>query len=78
MRRGEADIHITTLERFIRDSGNCFVLTFPEQHGTPGKISVTDLAFPGGLGLPGDMLKPFLNALDTLRRSTSYYLYSPA
>lgn len=37
---GRADIHITTLQDFVRDSNNLFVLTFPENYGRPGKVSV--------------------------------------
>ena len=73
---GEADIHITTLEKFIRDSGNCFVLSFPERHGTPGKIEISGSAAASfgwpksAFGVWGDELKKFI-------KSTSYHLYSP-
>ena len=41
---GRATIHVTTLERFIADSGNYFVLEFPEEHGKPSKVAMLTLA----------------------------------
>lgn len=40
---GQATIHVTTLERFIADSGNYFVLEFPEEHGKPSKVTMPTL-----------------------------------
>lgn len=37
---GKACIHITTLERFIGDSGNYFVLEFPQSYGSPAKVDM--------------------------------------
>ncbi|MBQ6945620.1 MAG: lecithin retinol acyltransferase family protein [Ruminococcus sp.] len=37
---GKACIHITTLEKFIGESGNYFVLEFPENYGTPAKVEM--------------------------------------
>lgn len=74
---GEADIHVTTLEKFVRDSGNCFILTFPEQHGTPGKlgISMTSTIVPG---IPGGAFQTLMGALDALKKTSPYHLYSPS
>ena len=74
---GAANIHVTTLKKFIRDSGNCFILTFPEEHGAPGKVG-----FPGAsdaicMGLAGGVLKSFSEALESLRTNTQYHLYTP-
>lgn len=74
---GEADIHITTLKDFIRDSGNCFVLTFPETHGTPGKVSIPTASTTAAFGLPGGTFRTFSEMLDHLRTNTPYHLYSP-
>ncbi len=38
---GKACIHITTLEKFIGESGNYFVLEFPENYGTPAKVEMS-------------------------------------
>lgn len=37
---GRADIHTTTLKDFMRGSGSCFVLIFPEEYGKPAKLEI--------------------------------------
>lgn len=74
---GEANIHVTTLKNFIRDSGNCFVLTFPSQHGTPGKLDVS--SYVAGLIpqlAPVISLGPLID-LSELFRKIPYHLYTP-
>lgn len=71
---GEADIHVTTLKKFIGDSGNYFVLTFPEEHGKPGKVAMSSSTF----GMNGGMLQPLMDALKSFSSSEEYHLYSPA
>lgn len=41
---GRADIHITTLKSFIGNSGNYFVLIFPQKYGRPQKRVITAFA----------------------------------
>ena len=74
---GAADIHMTTLKKFIRDSGNCFILTFPEEHGAPGKVGFPVASDAIGMGLAGGVLKSFSEALESLRTNTPYHLYTP-
>lgn len=73
---GSADIHTTTLERFIRDSDNLFVLAFPERHGRPGKMEIFPAFLTAGtaVGAPSgvlDLLQDLLGDMD------DYHLYSP-
>lgn len=74
---GAADIHTTTLANFIRDSGNCFILTFPEEHGTPGKVDIPAITGTAGMGMTGGVLKSFSEALASFRENTPYHLYTP-
>ena len=73
---GRADIHITTLQKFVRDSNNLFVLTFPESYGRPGKVSVNSSM--------EDLYSGLLNGVSIateLRKffsSEEYHLYTPA
>ena len=72
---GDADIHITTLQQFVRDSQNLFVLTFPDNHGKPGKHHITSRK-SGIAGVP--MMENLAwSALKKLIGSGDYYLYSP-
>lgn len=73
---GEADIHVTTLKRFIGDSGNYFILIFPDQHGTPGKLAmpVAGAATVSAGVVNLDIMQSLLAAI---QRSNDYHLYSP-
>ena len=75
---GEATVHTTTLKEFIRDSGNCFVLTFPEQYGRPGKLEIPHLTNSGNTqNILGDLSFQTLDLLKQLWKSDSYQLFSP-
>ena len=73
---GEANIHKTTLQKFIKDSGNFFILVFPDKHGSPGK-----LAMPVAGGAANVIRNPSLDIplglLNLLNDSAEYHLYSP-
>ena len=72
---GKADIHTTTLENFVRDSNNLFILTFPERHGRPGKIPIISQAKIENVSLFGGIsLKPELRNLFSCK---DYHLYTP-
>lgn len=62
---GEADIHVTTLKKFIRDSGNgnLFILTFPNQNDAPVKSYESASA--------ADPLPHFYTPEETVRRAKS-------
>lgn len=73
---GSADIHITTLQNFVRDSNNLFVLTFPENYGRPGKVSVNppiQSAIAGSFSGISIAIE-----LYTVLSSKDYHLYPPA
>ena len=76
---GEADIHVTTLKRFIGDSGNYFTLIFPDQHGTPGKLAMPVAgAAVAAAGIAGAVNLDIIQSLFTaIQRSKDYHLYSP-
>lgn len=88
---GKADIHVTTLRKFIGNSNNYFVLTFPEEHGKPGKITLhpsfvsAGATAVGGIGtagvnvlrIPGRVLTLVIDELEKLKKSEDYHLYSP-
>lgn len=79
---GHADIHITTLKKFIGDSDNYFVLTFPEMHGTPGKIKMPTVAHAGaasafGNGVPGMGLDALLELIESIKKTSHYHLFTP-
>lgn len=70
---GDPKIHITTLKKFIADSGNYFVLEFPETHGKPEKVSMPIANI--------NCVMPridSLNILEKIVKMASYHLYSPA
>lgn len=73
---GSADIHITTLQNFVRDSNNLFVLIFPENYGRPGKVSVNppiQSAIAGSFSGISIAIE-----LYTVLSSKDYHLYPPA
>lgn len=37
---GHADIHTTTLKKFLGGSDSCFILIFPEKYGRPAKLEI--------------------------------------
>ena len=71
---GEIEIHCTTLDQFVRDSGSYFVLTFPERYGLPGKLPVPMTV--GSASLKGD-IENILWLIGEMCSSDDYHLYSP-
>lgn len=73
-------IHITTLEKFIGDSNNCFVLAFPEKYGKPGKVtflkSFTSPTFMSSPQMRGKIILEMIIQLNELRKMKNYKLYS--
>ena len=72
---GGGEIHITTLKKFIGNSGNYFVLEFPEKHGAPGKLPMP----VGGLssGFVRDPKWDVLGRIVEQMKEEEYHLYSP-
>lgn len=69
---GNAVIRTSTLKKFIGDSGNCFVLNFPERYDRPRKLNIpvdTGSGLFGGMGEIAKAIKLF--------KSAKYHLYSP-
>ena len=69
---GKPVIHVTTLADFIGDSGNYFVLEFPETYGKPAKVSMSD-SCSSATGL---FMKPDIKGLWELFKAREYRLYS--
>lgn len=68
---GNADIHTTTLRRFIGDSDNCFVLVFPEKYGTPIKNEIP-------MNFHGDSeISAVFSPQSHAEKSSAYHLYTP-
>lgn len=71
---GKASVHVTTLSRFIADSGSYFVLVFPESYAPPAQLSMdAGMHMPNLLPLTGILMREAVKAV----RHTKYHLYSP-
>ena len=70
----EIEIHCTTLDLFVRDSGTYFVLTFPEEYGLPGKLPIPAV---GASATQQGVIGNILRHLGELCSSDEYHLYSP-
>lgn len=69
----------TTLEKFIGDSNNCFILTFPEKYGKPGQVPVSMMkggTMVAGSMMPGVNLLAIGALLEEFRKMKNYKLYS--
>ena len=78
---GVPRIRTTTFADFVNDSGNYFILTFPENHGKPGKISIgyTNSSMhyiPFASDVAG-AIKTVLDTLGNFVFPEEYTLYSP-
>ncbi len=69
---GQAIVHITTLDQFIGDSDNYFVLEFSEKYGKPAKVAMT----PNAECCPGALWAS--KSPNVLRKilASEYHLYS--
>ncbi len=68
---GNSAIHTTTLNRFIGDSGNCFVLIFPEKYGTPIKSEIP-------MHIHGDSeISAVFAPQSHTQKVSAYHLYTP-
>ena len=75
-------IQTTTLEKFIGDSQNGFILSFPEKYGQPGKVSfltTSKIANTMPKITPGyhPPIFTMLSLLKEFSKMKSYKLYSP-
>lgn len=74
-------IHKTTLKKFIGNSNGCFVLTFPEKYGKPGKVSLLapSSAAVGTLFLSNwnTITISMISAINEFSKMKNYKLYSP-
>ena len=73
---GKACMHVTTLEKFIGDSRNYFVLEFPEDYGSPAKVEM-----PIGQSAFAPITMPLpdrIRAEQLRRKCEAYHLYSPS
>ncbi len=71
---GKASVHITTLSRFIADSGSYFVLVFPESYAPPAQLPVGAGVHRAGMPpIAGKLIKDAVQAIKGAR----YHLYSP-
>lgn len=78
---GDIKVKRTTLKEFVGDSGNYFVLTFPESYGKPGKISMpVDSIFTGNSTESNpttDGIKTNICENDSVKCDDVYKLRSP-
>lgn len=72
---GDAVIRKSTLKKFIGDSGNLFVLDFPEEYCKPKKkhISIASEIFSGKIASGVELLSNLLE----FKKRVQYHLYSP-
>lgn len=73
---GKACIHIITLEKFIGDSGNYFVLEFPQRYGSPAKVNMpVDRSIVAD---PSKRLRDMIRLEKEREKREQYHLYSPS